>query len=88
MNPTRLAEMANDIGRYFDADPDEEAAIEGMVLHLQRFWEPRMRAQIVAYLGAGGDALDPFPRRAIARLAPRRDDAPPPPFPEGGGDAG
>lgn len=88
MDPTRLAEMANDIGRYFAAEPDENAALEGMVLHLQRFWEPRMRNQIVAYLDHGGELLEPLPRKAIERLAPRKDQNPPPPYPEGGGDAG
>jgi len=87
MNAERLAEMANDIARYFDAEPDRDAAIDGMVVHLQRFWEPRMREQIVRHLRAGGEFL-PLARDAVAELARRLDETPSPPKPQGGGDAG
>lgn len=77
MNVTRLAEMANDIAHYFDAEPDHAAAIDSMVLHLQRFWEPRMREQIVLYLQENdGAGLSSFARESIAELA-RRSHTPP-----------
>ena len=70
MNPERLAEMANDIANFFAAEPDHEAAVAGMLDHLRKFWEPRMRRQIVAYLhehdGAGMSALA---RAGVAKLA-------------------
>ncbi|WP_242107851.1 formate dehydrogenase subunit delta [Luteimonas aquatica] len=72
MNPTRLAAMANDIARYFDAEPDRAAALDGMVLHLQRFWEPRMRLRIVQYLREEhGAELSAFAREAVSELARR-----------------
>lgn len=70
MNVERLVEMANDIGHYFEVEPQHEDAVNGFVNHLVRFWDPRMRAQIVAHLEqSGGAGLDPLPREAVMRLA-------------------
>jgi formate dehydrogenase subunit delta len=69
MRVERLVAMANDIGAFFHAEPDHEEAVKGVVLHLQRFWEPRMRQQIIAHLRAGGEGLEALPREAIQRLA-------------------
>ena len=33
------------------------AAVAGVADHLQKFWDPRMRSQILAHLDAGGDGL-------------------------------
>lgn len=89
MKPERLVDMANDIAAYFQAEPDHAAAVEGMVLHLQRFWEPGMRVRIVRHLREGhADALAPLAREAVGELARRLDETPPPPLPQGGGDAG
>jgi len=72
MDIERLVQMANDIGDYFASEPDRAIAIAGMVNHLERFWEPRMRRQIVAHLAAGGEGLAELPRAAVARLAESR----------------
>ncbi|MBX6420898.1 MAG: formate dehydrogenase subunit delta [Sinobacteraceae bacterium] len=72
MNVERLIEMANDIGHYFEVEPQREDAVNGVLNHLLRFWDPRMRAQIAAHLEqTGGEGLDPVPREAVARLAAR-----------------
>jgi formate dehydrogenase subunit delta len=65
----RLVSMANDIGHFFAADPDRTAAAQGIATHLTRFWDPRMRRQIVAHYKEGGAGLDPLVRSAIALLA-------------------
>lgn len=79
MNPNhRLVEMANDIAANLVAYPGRDAAIEAMVVHLQRFWEPTMRLRIVAYLKDGGDGLSALAGDAIAELSRRLDEAPPP----------
>ena len=88
MNAERLVDMANDIAAYFQAEPDRAAAIEGMVLHLQRFWEPRMRQQIVAFARTDDSTLAPLAQQAVSELARRMDETPTPPRPQGGGDAG
>jgi len=50
MDPQRLVHMANQIGAFFQAEPDRALAMEGIAGHLKRFWEPRMRAQLLAWL--------------------------------------
>ncbi|MDC8013610.1 formate dehydrogenase subunit delta [Tahibacter soli] len=69
MNVERLVQMANDIGRYFAAEPDREEAVAGIAGHLKRFWEPRMRTAILAHLAAGGEGLDDLARAGVERLA-------------------
>jgi formate dehydrogenase subunit delta len=69
----RLASMANQIGAFFRLQ-GEAAAVAGIEDHLRKFWDPRMRSQIVDHLRAGGDGLEPNVRAAVARLAPSSDD--------------
>jgi formate dehydrogenase subunit delta len=67
MEAAKLVMMANQIGRFFvpQRDIDPVAAIAD---HLVKFWEPRMRATIVAHLKAGGAGLDGPVREAVGRL--------------------
>ena len=69
MNIERLIEMANDISRYFAAEPDQALGVAGVADHLKRFWEPGMRKQIVAHLHAGGEGLEPLAKKGVERLA-------------------
>jgi len=71
----RLVSMANDIGAFFDADPDKVEAAKGVANHLRRFWDPRMRRQIVAHYRSGGTGLKDVTRAAVSMLA---DEAPSP----------
>ena len=72
MNVERLIEMANDIANFFAADPDREAGIEGVTNHLRKFWEPRMRRQLVEHVQAHGPGgLSEVARAAVVRLAER-----------------
>ncbi len=59
MDITRLVYMANQIADFFKAYPEEEA-IAGVENHLRQFWDPRMRAQLMKHLEAGGAGLDPI----------------------------
>jgi formate dehydrogenase subunit delta len=47
--------MANRIGSFFEAQPDRDEAMAGIADHVRKFWEPRMRAQILAALDAPAD---------------------------------
>jgi len=67
MDSRRLTAMANQIGAFFRLQ-GEDAAIAGIEDHLRKYWDPRMRGQIVAHLRAGGEGLDPAVRSAVARL--------------------
>ncbi|MBL8554950.1 MAG: formate dehydrogenase subunit delta [Phenylobacterium sp.] len=64
--PDRLIYMANQIARFFDDQPGDAAA--GVAQHLKSFWDPQMRAEIVAWRAAGGEGLDPVAREAVGRL--------------------
>jgi formate dehydrogenase subunit delta len=68
MNIDYLVEMANDIGNYFTSEPQREEAINGILNHIQRFWEDRMQKQIVDYLDEGGEELSPMVKEAVSRL--------------------
>jgi formate dehydrogenase subunit delta len=70
VNAERLVAMANDIANFFAAEPDRQIAIEGIRNHLQRFWEPRMRQQIVDYARVhNGDGLSVLAYAAVVALA-------------------
>ncbi len=63
----KLVMMANQIGRFFVPQKDGDA-VAAIADHLEKFWDPRMRAGIIAHLAAGGADLDPPVRAAVARL--------------------
>ena len=70
MNIDLLIKMANEIGAYFASEPDTEQAVKDVAAHLRRYWEPRMRRQMIAYYqerqGAG---LSELALRGVGLLA-------------------
>ena len=68
-----LAQMANDIASFFETQPVHEEAVLGMVGHMEKFWEPRMRRKIVHQLHQDASELVPLAREAITALAQRID---------------
>ena len=66
MNQQHLVRMANNIGDFFEAMPDRQEALDGIAGHIQRYWEPRMRQAMMAYINAGGEGLSDIVREAIA----------------------
>jgi formate dehydrogenase subunit delta len=68
MSPDKLVYMANQIGKFF-ASQGPQQAVAGTADHIKKFWDPRMRATILAHLKEGGAGLDPFVRQAVERLA-------------------
>jgi formate dehydrogenase subunit delta len=69
MNIDRLVDMVNDIANYFHSEPDRATAVAGVATHLRKYWEPRMRKQILAHLDAGGDGLSELGREGVQELA-------------------
>ena len=58
--------MANAIGEFFEADPDRQAALEGIAGPLKRFWDPRMRREILQWVEEHqGEGLKPIVLDAI-----------------------
>ncbi|MEO8525567.1 MAG: formate dehydrogenase subunit delta [Caldimonas sp.] len=75
MDSDKLVHMANRIGEFFVAGPDRAEAIEGVATHIARYWEPRMRRQILALLGTpAAESMSPLVAEALTlnrqRLAP------------------
>jgi formate dehydrogenase subunit delta len=55
------------IGKFFEAQRPSEI-VPGIASHIKKFWDPRMRKAIFAYIEAGGDGLDPKVKEAILQL--------------------
>jgi formate dehydrogenase subunit delta len=65
--PLKLVYMANQIGKFFTAQ-DMATASAKIAEHIAKFWDPRMRAAIIAHLDTGGAGLDPAARQAVTSL--------------------
>jgi len=58
MQQQDMVRMANQIADFFNgAGP--EAAVKDAADHINKFWDPHMRAVLIAHLEKGGDGLDP-----------------------------
>ena len=69
MDVHKLVRMANQIAANFDGGSDENQAVAGVTDHIQRFWSPLMREQIVAQWRAQPDELTPRAAQAVATIA-------------------
>ncbi len=68
MSPDRLIYMANQISRAFAHEPRSQA-VEDTAEHIRKFWDPRMRAAILAQIDIeAGAKLDPIAREAVGSL--------------------
>jgi formate dehydrogenase subunit delta len=67
MSPEKLAYMANQIGRFF-AHQKHDLAVASIAGHLVKFWDPRMRRDILAHFDDPEIHLDPLVREAVERL--------------------
>ena len=65
----RLVYMANQIATAFRSQSGDAAA--ATYDHLWHFWDPRMRARIIAHWQAGGEGLNEITAAAVAMLAER-----------------
>jgi formate dehydrogenase subunit delta len=75
VNAQKLVKMVNEIASFFEAEPDRDVAMEAVAGHLKRFWDPRMRREIVRHVEEqGGEGLKDVARDAIRthreKLAP------------------
>ena len=71
MNIDLLIKMTNEIGQFFSGvevnDPD--AAARDVANHLKRYWEPRMRVQMLKYYEErGGAGLTDLGKSAVGLL--------------------
>lgn len=66
MDIDNLVHMANRIGEFFESMPDQEEALDGIAIHLKRYWEPRMRAQLLEHADRTGSSSGLLPLVAQA----------------------
>jgi formate dehydrogenase subunit delta len=52
----KIIRMANQIATYFDSRPEPER-VTGIAAHINDFWEPRMRTQLLDLLARRTDAF-------------------------------
>jgi formate dehydrogenase subunit delta len=72
-----LVRMANDIGAFFASEPDKAAAAASIHLHLKRYWDPRMKTQIIAhYNDTDGAGMEGPVLAAVKLLAAEKPHAP------------
>ena len=69
----RLIYMANQIARNLATHPDPAAATAD---HIASFWDPRMKANILAHLKGGGGGIEPIAVSALQMLMRRGAPAP------------
>jgi formate dehydrogenase subunit delta len=69
MEPEVMLHKANSIASFFASYPRDEA-VAGVQDHIEKFWEPRMRRQLIAHVATGGDGLNALVLEAAQRLQP------------------
>jgi formate dehydrogenase subunit delta len=67
MKSEGMVHRANQIALFFAGYP-HDAAVDGVTDHFKRFWERRMRDQIIAYVAQGGSGLHELALEAVKRL--------------------
>ncbi len=68
MSAQKLVMMANQIAQFFESQPDSPPA-DQTAEHLKKFWDPRMRAALIAHFAAGGEGMSPTALAAAQVLA-------------------
>lgn len=66
MSPEKMIMMANQIATFFNSQPGNPAEL--VADHLRDYWEPRMRAQLLDYIGQGGTGLNASVEEAAKHL--------------------
>lgn len=68
MDPHHLVAMVNEIAAFF-AGEDPGKAADNVANHLRRFWDPRMRKQIVAHASNGGEGLSQVAKAGVELIS-------------------
>ncbi|WP_028630528.1 formate dehydrogenase subunit delta [Metapseudomonas resinovorans] len=67
MSTDNLIKMANQIAQFFATEPDKGQAVKGVRTHLQSFWTPAMRIELMAWqVEHHGENLHPLVQEALA----------------------
>jgi formate dehydrogenase subunit delta len=68
MSPEKMVTMANQIATFFETQPGDDQ-LDRFADHINDFWEPRMRRQLLDHIAAGGEGLKPMAIEAADRIA-------------------
>lgn len=69
MSAENLVKMANQIAQFFSTEPDQEQAVKGVQQHIQSFWTPAMRIELMAWqLERRGENLHPLVQSALTEM--------------------
>jgi formate dehydrogenase subunit delta len=68
MDPHHLVAMVNEIAAFF-AGEDPDKAADNVANHLRRYWDPRMRKQIVAHASNGGAGLSQVAKAGVELIS-------------------
>lgn len=63
----KLVTMANQIGQFYGPQKQLDP-VGAIATHIRKFWDPRMRAAIIAHLDRGAAGFDAPVREAVQRL--------------------
>jgi formate dehydrogenase subunit delta len=67
MSTDNLIKMANQIAQYFAGEEDQQQAMLGVRNHLQMFWTPGMRKELLAWQTEHkGAELHPLAQAAVS----------------------
>jgi formate dehydrogenase subunit delta len=67
MSSEKLVYMANQIAAFFESQPEDEA-VAGVANHINKFWDPRMRGQLLDLMASGITGLKPQVLEAAALI--------------------
>ncbi|HQR50261.1 MAG TPA: formate dehydrogenase subunit delta [Methylophilaceae bacterium] len=65
MDIHHLVKMANQIGQFFESEPDQQQAVQDIATHIKRFWDPRMRKTLIGHIENGGAGLLPIVMKSL-----------------------
>jgi formate dehydrogenase subunit delta len=67
MSTANLIKMVNQIAQYFANEPDQQQAVLSVRNHLQMFWTPGMRKELLAWQTEHqGAELHPLAQAAVS----------------------
>ena len=68
MDPQHLVAMVNEIAAFF-AGEDPAKAAANVANHLRRYWDPRMRKQILEHVSHGGEGLSQVAKAGVELIS-------------------
>lgn len=68
MKSETMVHNANQIARFFASYPHEQA-VHDVADHVMKFWEPRLRRQLIQHIHGGAAGLDPLVVEAAGLIA-------------------